>query len=57
MKETIAHCFQYLSDRIWSRPVLHRITLSAKETGNSSGRLTGTSLDCLTSIVENLRQG
>jgi len=30
---------------------------SRQETSNSSGRLVGTSLDCLTSIVENLTHG
>ena len=33
------------------------MSFSAKEVSNASGRLVGTSLDCLTSIVENLRQG
>ena len=32
-------------------------SVSAQESNSESGRLVGTSLDCLTSIVENLRQG
>lgn len=45
------------SAQIRSREAAHPNSGSRQETGNSSGRLTGTSLDCLTSIVENLRQG